>query len=108
MSNEIVRSLMMVKETYSFVAEESVIRRVEDKRRLLELLLGNMEVEDRVCVIPIFCMGGLGKSIVAQPVFNHENVKKKFHERIWVCVFENFEVKAIARIILGQHRLKRG
>ena len=50
------------RETYSFVLEEKVIGREEDKRAIIELLLES-NVEDNVSVIPIVGLGGLGRQL---------------------------------------------
>ena len=55
------------RETYSFVLEEKVIGREEDKRAIIELLLES-NVEENVSVIPIVGIGGLGKTTLAQYV----------------------------------------
>ncbi|KAJ9158803.1 hypothetical protein P3X46_024349 [Hevea brasiliensis] len=79
-------------QTISFVAEEEVIGRDDDKKKILELLFDS-NTEDNVSVIPIVGIGGLGKTTLAQLVYSDKNVTDKFELKMWVCVF--FDVKVI-------------
>ena len=85
------------RETYSFVLEEKVIGREEDKRAIIELLLES-NVEDNVSVIPIV---GLGKTTLAKYVFNDKDVEKYFELKMWVCIFDPFELEIIVKNILA-------
>ena len=61
--------------THSFVREEKVIGREIDRKAIIELLLDS-NVKENVSVIPIVGIGGLGKTTLAQYVYNDEKVKK--------------------------------
>ena len=60
----------------------------------------NPNVKDNVSILPIVGIKGLGKTTIAQLVFNDEVIKKHFEEKLWVCASENFEVKIIVEKIL--------
>ena len=62
------------RETYSFVFEEDVVGREDDKKEIIKLLLDSNTVEN-VSIIPIVGIGGLGKTTLAQLIYNDENVK---------------------------------
>ena len=59
------------RETYSFVLEENVVEREDDKKEIIKLLLDTNTVEN-VSVIPIVGSGGLGKTTLAQLIYNDE------------------------------------
>uniref|UniRef100_A0A2N9IQY7 Uncharacterized protein n=1 Tax=Fagus sylvatica TaxID=28930 RepID=A0A2N9IQY7_FAGSY len=86
--------------THSFVREEEVIGREEDKKAIINLLLES-NVEENVSVIPIVGIGGLGKTTLAQYVFNDKDVEKYFELKMWVCVSDNFELKIIVEKIIA-------
>ncbi|XP_028782300.1 putative disease resistance RPP13-like protein 1 [Neltuma alba] len=45
-------------------------------------------------------MGGIGKSTMAQVVYNDERVKREFELKAWVCVSEEFDVVGVTKLIL--------
>ncbi|VAH96458.1 unnamed protein product [Triticum turgidum subsp. durum] len=53
-----------------------------------------------VDVIPIVGMSGVGKTTLAQVIYNHENVKGHFGHRAWVYVSKHFGVKRTLQEIL--------
>uniref|UniRef100_A0A7N2LAJ5 Disease resistance protein RGA3 n=1 Tax=Quercus lobata TaxID=97700 RepID=A0A7N2LAJ5_QUELO len=87
------------RQTHSLVSAEDVIGREEDKKVIIGSLL-DPNVKENVSVLAIVGIGGLGKTTVAQLVFNDEKVKNHFELKLWVCVSENFDVKIIVQKIL--------
>nr|XP_023894317.1 putative disease resistance protein RGA3 [Quercus suber] len=87
------------RQTYSVVRAEGVIGREDDKKAIIESLL-NPNVKENVSVLPIVGIGGLGKTTVAQLVFNDEEIKNHFELKLWVCVSDDFDVKIIVEKIL--------
>ncbi|XP_074320267.1 putative disease resistance protein RGA3 [Silene latifolia] len=83
-----ISRLVVERETISFVQADSVIGRDSDKNNILDMLFDPKYVEDSVTVIPIVGFGGLGKTTLAQLVFNDERVKKHFDVAKWACVPE--------------------
>ncbi|XP_059651961.1 putative disease resistance protein RGA4 [Cornus florida] len=92
-------------ETHSFVHAESVIGRDADKKEMVKLVLDS-NVEENVSVVAIVGIGGLGKTTLAQLIFNDEEVTRYFELKMWVCVSDPFDVKLIAQKIIGSEASK--
>ncbi|XP_057524155.1 disease resistance protein RGA2-like [Amaranthus tricolor] len=86
-------------QTHSFVCEEEIVGRDSDTVAILGMLLCS-EIEEVVSVIPIVGIGGLGKTTLAQLVYNDKRVEDHFELRLWVCVSEIFDIKVIVEKIL--------
>ncbi|KAF8667326.1 hypothetical protein HU200_053001 [Digitaria exilis] len=55
---------------------------------------------DNIIVLPIVGMSGVGKTTLAQVVYNHAEVKRHFQRRAWVYVSEHFSFKRTLQEIL--------
>ncbi|KAF8037763.1 hypothetical protein BT93_B0568 [Corymbia citriodora subsp. variegata] len=51
-------------------------------------------------VVAIVGMGGVGKTALAQWLYNDTKVSSHFEKRAWVCVSDNFDVVTITKTIL--------
>ncbi|KAF7815701.1 putative disease resistance protein RGA3 [Senna tora] len=83
-----------------FVVDQSQIYgRDGDKDKIVELLLG--QHHDGLFVYPIVGLGGLGKTTLAQLVFNDPRVINHFGAlRIWVCISDDFSVIRILQSVM--------
>ncbi|KAI3409221.1 uncharacterized protein J3R85_019579 [Psidium guajava] len=95
------KAIVQLKETHSFVPILNVIGRNEDKKNLIDLLMGSGDGGARkINVIPIVGIGGIGKTILAKLVYIDGRVNKHFVLKVWLSMPLEFEVKKIIRDII--------
>ncbi|KAG1348197.1 putative disease resistance RPP13-like protein 1 [Cocos nucifera] len=85
--------------TSHMVDESSIYGRVDDKQVVVDLLLSK-DLGNGVSVIPIVGKGGLGKTTIAQLVYNDSKVKEYFDLTGWVCASYDFDVKRLTKEII--------
>ncbi|XP_058776867.1 putative disease resistance protein RGA3 [Vicia villosa] len=88
------------RQTTSIITQPQVYGRDEDKDRIIDFLVGDASSVEDLTVYPIVGLGGLGKTTLAQVIFNHDNVVSHFELRIWVCVSEDFSLKRMTKAII--------
>ncbi|XP_056159545.1 putative disease resistance protein RGA4 [Syzygium oleosum] len=89
------------RETHSFVTPLVMIGRNEEKEMILELLRrSNDGGVGMIGVISILGMGGIGKTVLTQLVYNDNWVNKYFDLKVWLTMPLGFETENIIRRIL--------
>ncbi|XP_026387914.1 putative disease resistance protein RGA3 [Papaver somniferum] len=90
---------------------EKIIGREDDRKKLVDLLIesptasssnnsNGQNVHEKISVIPIVGMAGLGKTKLAELVSHDELVKKRFDLNIWISVSDEFDLSNILINIL--------
>ncbi|CDP11742.1 unnamed protein product [Coffea canephora] len=89
------------RETGSTVNEPNlVLGRDEEKDEIVKILVNQDSDNQNVSVLPIVGVGGLGKTTLAQLVFNDENLAEPFKRKLWAWVSEKFDVKSIIKALI--------
>ncbi|TYJ12456.1 hypothetical protein E1A91_A11G351800v1 [Gossypium mustelinum] len=74
------------------------VGRHKEKTEMIDLLKGNNL--NGVSVLSIVGMGGMGKTTLAQLIYNDATINESFDLKAWVCVSDNFDAIAITGTIL--------
>ncbi|XP_057247920.1 putative disease resistance protein RGA3 [Beta vulgaris subsp. vulgaris] len=92
-------------DTCSYVYEGNIIGREDDVNKIIAILLDSNSVERNVSFLSVVGIGGLGKTALAQLVFNDARILSAFPLRLWTCVSDHdqkqLDVEGILRKILA-------
>ncbi|OWM82234.1 disease resistance protein RGA2-like [Punica granatum] len=87
------------RETHSHVNAFEVIGRDSDKDEIVRRLC-SPDTDNNPFIVSIVGIGGMGKTALAKLVYNDDRIICHFASRIWVCVFEDFDLKIILQKII--------
>ncbi|XP_059445018.1 putative disease resistance RPP13-like protein 1 isoform X2 [Corylus avellana] len=94
------RNLSERQPTTYLVDESNIVGRHAEREAIINSLLS--DDDKNIGVIAIVGMGGIGKTFLAQLVYNEDSVKKHFDLKAWVCVSDDFDVLKLTKIILEE------
>lgn len=92
--------------TSSLLYKSEVYGREVELKMMRIRLLNNVDQDqfdvdqDGISVHVIYGMGGLGKTTVAQLIYNDEDIKSGFDLRIWICVSDDFSIRRLIKAII--------
>jgi len=85
----------------SLVAESVIYGRDADKDMIINWLTLETHIQKQPSILSIVGMGGLGKTTLAQHVYNDPKMDDaKFDTKAWVCVSNYFDVLIVSKTIL--------
>nr|UBY07361.1 NBS-LRR disease resistance protein [Dasypyrum villosum] len=91
-------------QTHSHVVESEIVGRQNEKEQVVQILLrhsdNNNNNNNNFMVLPIVGMGGIGKTTLAQLVYNDQRVKHHFELILWACVSNKFVIEEIIRSVI--------
>lgn len=94
----------------SSLVQGEVYGRAEEKSCIIELIK-ERKSDAGLTVLPIVGIAGVGKTTLAQLVYNHQDLKSKFDLWIWIWVSSSFDETRVTRemldfVSLGAHEGK--
>ncbi|KAK6262550.1 hypothetical protein QUC31_008366 [Theobroma cacao] len=80
--------------------ESCVFGRDSDKEKTMKLPKSVLGTGDKVHVIPIVGLEGIGKTTLARIVYGEKMMKDRFDLKAWACAADEFDAKRITRTLV--------
>ncbi|PWA74777.1 Cc-nbs-lrr resistance protein [Artemisia annua] len=86
------------KETHSYLDEFKIVGRENDEQHIVELLT-ELKKEEKLTIVPVVGMGGIGKTTLAKSVYNNPKIQKRFNVKAWLCVSVKVNINRLLEMI---------
>ncbi|XP_015622262.1 putative disease resistance protein RGA3 isoform X2 [Oryza sativa Japonica Group] len=98
---------MKSRPTSHLIDESLVFGRIDEKEDIIKSVLSHQDMEPSgIVVLPIVGMGGIGKTTIAQMVYNDSRVRKHFEHSGWIHVSPTFDVHKLTIAITESLTMK--
>lgn len=87
------------------IDRSAMVGEIEENTRLLVGMLvkeENTKNDSNIKVVAIVGVGGIGKTTLAQMIFNNETIKNKFDIKIWLSINKDFDEAELLRTIISE------
>ncbi|KAJ4807758.1 Disease resistance protein (CC-NBS-LRR class) family [Rhynchospora pubera] len=91
---------LQITPTSHFVVESDIIGRECEKQKLFSLLSSESQDAQIISVVTIVGTGGIGKTTLAQLIYNDQIIRRKFDKLGWICLSEDFNVQRLTREVI--------
>ncbi|KAL8151028.1 hypothetical protein V2J09_020836 [Rumex salicifolius] len=89
------------RETHSKLNKpELILGREDDKEAIINSVLSCMDC-DGLSVVPVVGIGGLGKTTLAQMVYNDARIDDSFDQKLWVYVSSKLDLKKVIKQVIS-------
>ncbi|GKB24928.1 CC-NBS-LRR resistance protein [Tanacetum coccineum] len=85
--------------THPFLDEFKIVGREKDEQHIVELLLNESSYEEKLTIVPVVGMGGIGKTTLAKSVYNNPDILRHFQVRAWLCVSVKVSITRLLEMI---------
>ncbi|XP_023729297.1 putative disease resistance protein RGA4 [Lactuca sativa] len=84
----------LYRETIPHPEEFKIVGRDDDVLRIIEILT-QPKKEEKLIIVPIVGMGGIGKTALAKSVYNDNRIQKQFNVKAWLCVSVKVDINTL-------------